>query len=93
MGFRTGDQLLAINNKPLTPETAPALIKSEVYERQEEDKLLVLVGRPNKKGKIKKKKLQGRLEKVVEEKQNVLAINPEATPQEKILQNVWLYGN
>lgn len=93
MGFRTGDQLLAINTKPLTPEAAPALIKSEVYDRSEGDKITVLVGRPNSRGKIKKKKLQGRLIKVAEEKKNVLAINPEATPQQKILLNEWLYGS
>jgi predicted metalloprotease with PDZ domain len=93
MGYQVGDQLLSINKKALTPETAPAILKSEVYDRQEGDKVTILVARKAKTGKTKNKKLKGRLVKTPVEKYHVLTIDPQATPQQKILQNAWLYSN
>jgi predicted metalloprotease with PDZ domain len=93
MGYQVGDQLLSINKKALTPETAPAILKSEVYDRKEGDKITILVARKDKNGKTRNKKLKGRLVKTPVEKYHVLTIDPLATPQQKILQNAWLYSN
>lgn len=92
-GIRAGDQLLMINHKTLTRESAPAIFKSEVYARNAGDKITIQVGRTTKRGKIKLKKFKGHLIKVTEEKQYVLAIDPAATPQQKILRDTWLYNN
>ncbi|RDC62114.1 M61 family metallopeptidase [Adhaeribacter pallidiroseus] len=91
--LRSGDQLLAINKKTFTRETASAILKTEVYSHQPNDKVKILVGRPNKQGKIKFKKLTTRLVKTREEKKYVLAIDPAATPLQKIIRETWLYGN
>lgn len=91
--LRSGDQLLAINKKTLTRETALAVLKTEVYPHQPGYKIKVLVGRPSKRGKIKFKKLTVRVVKTTEEKKNVLALDPAATPQQKILRETWLYRN
>ncbi len=93
LALRSGDQLLAINKKTLTRETAPGVLEKEVYSHQPGDKIKILVGRPSKQGKIKFKKLTARLVKTTEEKKNVLTINPAATPQQKILRETWLYSN
>ncbi len=91
--LRTGDQLLMLNDKTLTRESAPAIFKSEVFARNAGDKIIIRVGRTTKHGKIRIKKLKGRLIKVTEQKQYVLTIDPAATPQQKILRDTWLYTN
>ncbi|MDQ4139096.1 MAG: peptidase M61, partial [Bacteroidota bacterium] len=91
--LRPGDQLLAINNKNLTPVSVSDIFKNEVYSRTPGDEITALIGRANKRGKIKTKKLKGRLLKITEEKKYVLQLDPAAGPQQKILREAWLYSN
>ncbi len=93
INLRPGDQLLALNQKTLTRETAPAILTSEVHAQQAGDKIKVLIGRANKRGKVKPKKVTSRLVKVAEEKKYVLTVDPAATPPQKILRDIWLYSN
>ncbi|PSR57231.1 peptidase M61 [Adhaeribacter arboris] len=92
-GLRVGDQLWALNNKTLTPESLSTVFKNEVYTRTPGDEITVVVGRENKRGKIKLKKLKGHLIKITEEKQYVLQIDSAASPQQKIIRDSWLYNN
>ncbi|QMU27798.1 M61 family metallopeptidase [Adhaeribacter radiodurans] len=91
--LQIGDQLITLNNKALTPETVSEIFKTEVYSKAPGEEITLLVGRANKRGKIKPKKLKGHLLKITEEKQNVLQIDPAANPQQKILRDTWLYSN
>lgn len=93
LALQSGDQLLSINQRTLTRETAPTILKDEIYAHQPGDQVKLVVGRPNKRGKIKSKKLTARLVKSTEEKKYLLAIDPGATPQQKILRDTWLYSN
>lgn len=93
LGYRPGDQLLAINGQPITPENVQAIIRSHVTGGREKSRIMVLVGRKNARGQVKEVTLKGRLQKILEEKRHALRFNDQATPQQKILRDAWLFGN
>ncbi|WP_187263313.1 M61 family metallopeptidase [Pontibacter beigongshangensis] len=61
IGFRPGDQLLSMNGKEITPETVRDVIGVELQQAAPGSKIEFMVARPNKAGKLKKKKLKGRV--------------------------------
>ncbi|QNF31601.1 peptidase M61 [Adhaeribacter swui] len=93
LNLRSGDQLLAINQRTLTQETVNNILRDEVYAHKPGDEIKVLIGRPNKRDKIKIKKLTTPLVETTEEKKYLIAVDPTATPQQKILRDTWLYSN
>jgi predicted metalloprotease with PDZ domain len=93
LGFRAGDQLLAINGQALTPQNVQGLIKSQVTGGKEKSRITLLVGRKDDKGQVKEVTLKGKLRKTLEEKRHVLQFNDLAAPQQKILRDAWLFGN
>lgn len=93
MGYQAGDQLLAINGQALSPENVMAVIKSQVTEGRQRSRLRVLVARKDARGQLKERTLKGRLQKTLEERRHVLQFNDQASPQQKILREAWLFGN
>jgi predicted metalloprotease with PDZ domain len=93
MGFRKGDQLLKINGKNLTPETAGDVLESQVRNAPEGSRLTVLVNRPNKKGKMIPVTLKGKLMKTLEKVENQLTPISNPTAKQKALYNAWLYSS
>lgn len=93
LGFRRGDQLLAINGRQVNSENIREILRNQVYTAKEKSRIRVVVGRKNSKGEIKEVTLKGRLLKTVEEKRHALHFNEQASPQQKILRYHWLFGN
>ena len=93
LDYQRGDQLLAINGQALTAQNIQDVIKSQVSEARERSRITILVGRKDADGQVKELTLKGRLQKTLEEKQHVLAFDEQASPQQKILREAWLFGN
>ncbi len=92
MGFRQGDQLLAMNGTAITADNLKQLLGTEVAKAKPGDKLEFIVGRQNKEGKIKQKKLKGRVTTVDREIMPVIKPDPSATEQQLQLRSAWLNG-
>jgi predicted metalloprotease with PDZ domain len=92
LGFQPGDLLLAINDQALTPQNMQGILKKEVTEGKEGRRLTVLVGRKDGQGSVKEVTLKGKLLRTLEEKRHILRFDDQATPQQKILRDAWLYG-
>jgi predicted metalloprotease with PDZ domain len=92
LGFQPGDLLLAINDQALTPQNMQGILKKEVTEGKEGRRLRVLVGRKDGQGSVKEVTLKGKLLRTLEEKRHILRFDDQATPQQKILRDAWLYG-
>lgn len=90
MGFRTGDQLLELNGTDITPQNIREVIGDQLQEMEPGEKITITVGRTNAKGKLKKKKLKGRVTAVERQQMHVLEPDPNATPEQKALRAAWL---
>ncbi len=90
IGFKTGDQLLSMNGKEITPLTIRDIIGTQLQEMKPGDKIVFEVGRKNSAGKINKKKLKGKVMQVEKETLYVLQPAPNATEQQLKLRAVWL---
>jgi len=92
MGFKKGDQLISINGKELTPETASEVLQKNVQQAPEGSRITVVVNRPGTNGKMQQLKLKGKLQKTLERTENKLVLNPHATPAQIQLRQAWFYG-
>lgn len=90
MGFKSGDQLLKFNGTEITPMNIRDLIGEELQQMEPGEKITITVGRKNAAGKIKEKKLKGRVTQVERELPHVLELDPNATEQQKDLRAAWL---
>ncbi|GAB3539652.1 peptidase M61 [Pontibacter brevis] len=90
MGFRPGDQLLALNGTEITPQNIREVIGEQLQQMQPGERITITVGRENTKGKIKKKKLKGRATALERQSLHVLEPAPDATPEQKALRAAWL---
>ncbi|RAU82487.1 M61 family metallopeptidase [Pontibacter arcticus] len=90
MGFKEGDVLLQLNKKDITLENVTTLIGEELQAMTPGEKITITVERKNSKGRLKKKKLKGRVTRIERQAPHVLEINPAATPAQKQLQAAWL---
>ena len=90
MGFKEGDQLLALNGTEITPQNIREIIGEKLQQVKPGENVTMTVGRANAKGKIRKKKLKGKA--VARERQSlhVLEPDPNATPEQKNLRAAWL---
>ena len=90
MGFKTGDQLLQLNGTDITPLNVREVIGEQLQEMKPGEKITITVGRTNAKGKLKKKKLKGKVTAVERRQMHVLEPDPNATPEQKALRAAWL---
>ncbi|WP_242927429.1 peptidase M61 [Pontibacter vulgaris] len=90
LGFKTDDQLLTMNGKEITPLTIRDIIGTQLQEMKPGEPIVFEVGRKNKAGKIKKKKLKGKVMQVERETLYVLQPAPDATEQQLKLRAAWL---
>ncbi|RDV15984.1 peptidase M61 [Pontibacter diazotrophicus] len=90
MGFREGDQLLALNGTEITPLNIREVIGEQLQQVQPGERITITVGRENSSGKIRKKKLRGRAISRERQSLHVLEPDPTATPEQKALRAAWL---
>ncbi|MFD2247096.1 peptidase M61 [Pontibacter ruber] len=90
MGFKAGDQLLAMNGKEITPLNVREIIGEDLQQAKPGSRIEFMVGRKDSKGKLQKKKLKGRVTAVEREVLHVLEPDTNATPQQLQLRSVWL---
>ena len=92
MGYQVGDRLLSINGMSLTTGNGNNTIDLWKSQTKAGDKVIIIVDRKMKNGKLKKVKLKGNAMEVEVEKPRVLLINENATPEQINLRNAWLGG-
>ncbi|TXK49097.1 peptidase M61 [Pontibacter qinzhouensis] len=90
IGFKPGDQLLAMNGKEITPETIRDLIGYELQNAAPGSKIEFTVARPNKAGKLKKKKLKGKVTAVNSSVMHRLEPSAAPTAEQLELLRAWL---
>lgn len=90
MGFQEGDQLLAFNGEEITPMNIRDLIADTLQQMQPGEPITITVGRKNKRGKIKEKKLTGKVTPIERQAVHVLTPDPNATPEQLQLRAAWL---
>lgn len=90
MGFRVGDQLLALNGTEITPENIREVIGEQLQQMQPGERVTITVGRENARGRIRKKKLKGRATASERQSLHMLEPDPGATPEQKALRAAWL---
>ncbi|MFD3001719.1 peptidase M61 [Pontibacter toksunensis] len=90
MGFKPGDQLLALNGTEITPQNIREIIGEKLQQVKPGENITITVGRENAKGKIKKKKLKGKATARERQSLHVLEPDPNATPEQKALRAAWL---
>ncbi|MDX5419029.1 MAG: peptidase M61 [Hymenobacteraceae bacterium] len=93
MGFREGDQLLAFNGKEITPLNIREIIGEELQEAKPGSKIEITVGRKDKKGVVKPKKLTGKVTQLKREILHVLEPVEQPTEQQQKLRAAWLNEN
>jgi membrane-associated protease RseP (regulator of RpoE activity) len=92
MGYQAGDIILEINGQEVTAANARSIIDKAVTNAPAGAPLEVVVNRKDSKGNFIRKKLTGNITQTAVETTHVLRINPEATTQQKQLQQAWLYN-
>ena len=90
MGFREGDQLLALNGTPISPLNIREVIGQQLQQMRPGEKITITVGRKKANGKIRKKKLKGRATSLVRQLPHVLEPDSNATPEQEALRAAWL---
>ncbi|PRY14284.1 putative metalloprotease with PDZ domain [Pontibacter ummariensis] len=90
LGFREGDLLLELNGTEITPMNVRDLFGDELQQLEPGEKITFTVGRKNKKGKLKEKKLKGKVTPVERSAQHVLRVDPNATQEQLELRAAWL---
>jgi predicted metalloprotease with PDZ domain len=93
LGWKAGDQILAINGDDLTLNNATELFSKHVANGKEGSMLTITVGRKDTSGKVKPVDLKAKLVPSEELVSHWLAPAPEATPAQIALRNAWLYSN
>ncbi|AMM50021.1 peptidase M61 [Rufibacter sp. DG15C] len=93
LGWKAGDQILAINGEDLTLTNATELFSKHVANGKEGSMLTITVGRKDASGKVKPVDLKAKLVPSEELVSHWLAPAPEATPAQIALRNAWLYSN
>ncbi|MEJ8801619.1 M61 family metallopeptidase [Pontibacter sp. H249] len=90
MGFQENDQLLKFNGTEITPMNIRDLIADSLQAMKPGEEITITVGRKNKRGKVKEKKLKGKVVAVEREAIHLLEPDPNATEQQKALRAAWL---
>ncbi|WP_299824020.1 peptidase M61 [uncultured Pontibacter sp.] len=90
MGFQVNDQLLKFNGTDITTENIRELIGERLQQMKPGEKITITVGRKNAKGKLKEKKLKGKVTAIEQQAVHVLTPDPNATEQQKALRAAWL---
>ncbi|GAB3195341.1 putative metalloprotease with PDZ domain [Pontibacter aydingkolensis] len=90
MGFQNEDQLLKFNGTDITPANIRELIGVELQQMKPGEEITITVGRKNKRGKVKEKKLKGKVVATERQAIHVLTPDPSATEQQKALRAAWL---
>lgn len=90
MAYQTGDQIISINKMPLSIENAVETLQKVQHELKAGDKLIVVVKREGKKGKLKTKKLKGKVKEVLSSEEHVFALIEDISEEQKHLFKTWL---
>ncbi|MFT2009576.1 peptidase M61 [Pontibacter sp. 13R65] len=90
IGFKAGDQLISMNGKEITPETVRDLIGFELQNAAPGSKIEFVVARRNKAGKLKKKKLKGKVTTVSSSVMHRLEPAPAPSAPQLELLRAWL---
>lgn len=90
MGYKTGDEIISFNGEKVSLNNFTEIIANYRTTREEGDKIIALVRRPDGKGGYKEKKLKGKAIGVKRRGQHVLSLNPNATEKQIKVRNAWL---
>jgi predicted metalloprotease with PDZ domain len=90
LGLRSGDVILKINGKELKMETALELYLNLYMNSKPADVLKYEIGRPNKKGKLKKIILKGKVGTQTIQKEERLASVENPTSEQLMIRKAWL---
>lgn len=86
LGYKTGDEFVSINGKPITIENAQEILDEYKATAKKGDKIEVKVKRKNEAGTAEEIALSGN---VVTIQVTKLAKNPNPTPRQMIVRNAW----
>jgi predicted metalloprotease with PDZ domain len=90
MGYKVNDQILEINDTPLSIENAREIIGKFTSDGLNSSKLRVKVMRKNWRGKEKQKTLKAKLVPVKITEEFIIRINPNATPKQVATRTAWM---
>jgi predicted metalloprotease with PDZ domain len=90
MGFKPGDQLLALNGTRITKENIQQLLGAGFQKETPGNSVRFTVGRYSKSGKIKERKLKGKVTTVDREDKPVLMLMDNPTDEQVKLRSTWL---
>ncbi|WP_238395640.1 M61 family metallopeptidase [Pontibacter pudoricolor] len=90
VGFKPGDQLLAVNGTSITKENIHQLLGAGFQKEIPGNSISFVVGRKYKSGNVKERKLRGKVTTVDREDKPVLMLLDNATDKQVTLRNTWL---
>jgi predicted metalloprotease with PDZ domain len=90
VGFKPGDQLLALNGTRITKENIQQLLGTGFQKETPGNSIRFTVGRESKSGKIKERKLKGKVTTVDREDKPVLMLMDNPTDEQVKLLSTWL---
>ncbi|MCB0678028.1 MAG: hypothetical protein KDC30_15115 [Saprospiraceae bacterium] len=92
LGYRVGDELLAINGKTLPSNNFGPYFQELMGNLQEGKTFLVEVSRPTNEGGMQKVELSAPVVRVRQLRPPTIAIDPEASPEQVRLRQAWMGG-
>lgn len=90
MGFKEGDQLLALNGIEITPLTVKEIFSESLQRLETGSPIEIKVGRKNARGKIKQKTLKGKVTTQEKEVPHLLRPAADVTEAQRQLRAAWL---
>lgn len=90
MGFKERDEIISINGKKVKLENHMEVFNDFKKNTKAGDKVVIVVERINKKGKLKKQKLKAKAVEIQVEEQHVLVPMEEADKEQILLRRSWL---
>jgi predicted metalloprotease with PDZ domain len=90
LGFQAGDELYKINGTEITLENAKEVIGKYYETLKEDDKVVIDVYRPDKKGKFKVKTLKAKARKVKITEHNKISLKESISEKQKQTLRAWV---
>jgi predicted metalloprotease with PDZ domain len=90
MGYKVNDEILEVNEIPLTILNARDVITSFSMNAKKDDKLKVKVMRKNWRGKMREKTLKAKLIPVKIVDEFIFRVNPDASPRQVAIRASWM---
>jgi len=90
MGYQKGDVLLSFNGEEVTPKNYSDVMLNFRATKEDGDKIIAIVNRPDGKGGFKQKKLKAKAVAVRRKGMNILSLDPKASERQIKIRKAWL---